>query len=209
MPRFPRLLLSQTYYHIMTRGNNRNIVFREPRDYWYYIELIKRYKADHPFDLYHFCLMPSHSHMQVKTNKASDFSTFMKKLNLAYFHHFRQEYNWVGHFWQGRFKSQPIGKDEYFIQCGKYIELNPLRKAIIEKPEDYPFSSYNHYAKGIKNPLLTEDLFYRNLGKDDTARQEEYQKLVISDVILNSYKKNVWGTVPESYKEMQKIYRKI
>ena len=121
MPRHSRLLLSQSYYHIMTRGNNKNIVFRCHEDYLYFLELISRYKLEHSFDLYHYCLMPNHVHLLVKTNKASDFSTFMKKLNLAYFHHFRQEYGWIGHFWQDRYKSQAVGKDAYFIQCGKYI----------------------------------------------------------------------------------------
>src|SRR3989304_4426791 len=100
MPRPPRLLLSQSYYHIMTRGNNRNTVFRSDDDYYYYLELITKYKEKHPFDLYHYTLMPNHTHFLVKTNHASDFSTFMKKLNLAYFHRYRQNYSWVGHFWQ-------------------------------------------------------------------------------------------------------------
>ena len=76
--------------------------------------------------------MPNHTHMQIKTKSASDFAIFMKKLNLAYFHHYKREYDWVGHFWQDRYKSQPIGKDEYFIQCGKYIELNAVRAGIVK-----------------------------------------------------------------------------
>lgn len=163
MPRPPRLLLSQSFYHTMTRGNNRHKVFKSDADYQYFLELLAKYKSEHPFDLYHYLLMPSHTHMLVKTNKASDFSTFMKRLNLAYFHHYRQSYGWVGHFWQGRFKSQPVGKGEYFIQCGKYIELNAVRAGLVEKPEDHSCSSYRHYALGDKNPLLTDDLFYEGL----------------------------------------------
>jgi putative transposase len=69
----------------------------------------------------------------------------MKKLNPAYYHHYRQEYGWVGHFWQGRYRCQQVGKDAYFIQCGKYIELNPVRSGIVEKPEDYQYSSYGYF----------------------------------------------------------------
>ena len=131
MPRPPRLLLSRSFYHIMTRGNNRNVVFRANEDYYYFLELVTKYKQEHPFDLYHYCLMPNHTHLLVQTRKANDFSLFMKRLNLAYFHHYRQLYNWVGHFWQDRYKSQPVGKDAYFTQCGKYIELNPTKPSII------------------------------------------------------------------------------
>jgi len=40
----------------------------------------------------------------------------MKKLNLAYYHYYNRQYGWIGHFWQDRYKSKPVGKDNYFIQ---------------------------------------------------------------------------------------------
>jgi putative transposase len=205
MPRPPRLLLSQSYYHIMTRGNNKNIVFRKDDDYLYYLSLISRYKAEHLFELYHYCLMPTHVHLLVKTNKASDFSNFMKKLNLAYFHYYRRKYTWVGHFWQGRFKSQPVGKDAYFIQCGKYIEINSVRKGLVKTPEDYKYSSYSYYAKGLPDSLITEDIFYADLGENQNERQKSYQDLIINDLISSSYLKQVWGSGGQRYNEARKI----
>jgi len=160
MPRQPRFLLSQSYYHIITRGNNRNTIFKEKEDYFYFLKLIAKYKKEHPFDLYHYCLMPNHVHLLIQTRNAKDFSVFMKKLNLSYYHYFKKKYGWIGHFWQNRFKSQPVGKDEYFIQCGKYIELNPIRANIVKDPKDYPYSSYNYYANSKENNLLTDDFFY-------------------------------------------------
>lgn len=207
MPRPPRLLLSHSFYHIMTRGNNRHEVFKNDSDYQYFIELIKKYKIEHPFELYHYSLMPNHVHLLVKTSAASDFSKFMKRLNLAYFHYYRRKYGWIGHFWQDRFKSQPVGKDAYFIQCGKYIELNAVRKGLVEKPEDYLYSSSRYYILGEKNYLLTEDLLYKELGRSSEERQANYQNFVISDIVESSYKKNVWGKPTERYKEVQKIKR--
>lgn len=209
MPRPPRLLLSQSFYHIMTRGNNRHEVFKTESDYQYFLELIARFKLEHPFDLYHYSLMPNHVHMLIKTNRASDFSNFMKRLNLAYFHHYHQNYGWVGHFWQDRFKSQPVGKDEYFIQCGKYIELNAVRKKLVKKPEDYFYSSYSHYALGQNNPLITDDLFYETLGANSTDCQMEYRKLIVDDIILASYEKKYWGSQDERYNERKKFKNHI
>lgn len=205
MPRPPRLLLSQSYYHIMTRGNNRHSVFENEEDFLYYLDLIKRFKADHPFDLFHYCLMENHVHMLVKTNKASDFSTFMKKLNLAYFHHYRKSYNWVGHFWQDRFKSQPVGKDNYFTQCGKYIELNPIRAQITKDPKDYKYSSYNYYAHGKRDDLLTKDIFYDGPGNDNIKKQKAYRDLIVDEAIIKNYPKNTWGSTPKRYQENRKI----
>jgi putative transposase len=209
MPRQPRLLLSKSYYHIMTRGNNRHEIFKSADDYLHYLSLVKKYKADHPFDLFHYCLMPNHVHFLIRTNKASDFSTFMKKLGLAYFHYFDKKYRWTGHFWQGRFKSQPVGKDSYFIQCGKYIELNPVRARIIKKPEDYKYSSYLYYVKGESNPLVTPDFLYQDLGEDALTRQKHYKDMVISEVVGESYNKSAWGSNRQRYQEDRKIRNKL
>lgn len=205
MPRSPRLLLSHSYYHVMTRGNNRNIVFKLVADYLYYLDLIDRFKKDLPFDLYHYCLMPNHVHFLVRTPNAQDFSNFMKKLNLAYFYHYKKSYKWVGHFWQDRFKSQPVGKDEYFIQCGKYIEMNSVRAGLVEKPEDYSYSSYQYYVSGKKDALLTDDLFYKDLGQTLKKRQKGYQDLIISDMVKENYLKRIWAGKLQSNNEAEKI----
>ncbi len=209
MPREPRFLLSKSYYHIMTRGNNKKIVFKEKNDYFFYLNLIKKYKKEHPFDLYHYCLMSNHTHLLIKTLIGFGFSVFMKKINLSYYQYFKSKYNWTGSFWQGRYKSQPIGKDEYFIQCGKYIELNPARANIVKNPEDYPYSSYNYYAKGKEDDIITEDPFYLDLGRSKQEKQDNYKRIIISDIIKESYSKPAWGSDIQRQRERQKINRKI
>jgi len=199
------LLLSRSYYHVITRGNNRMVIFNNDEDYRYYLQLVNRFKKELPFDLYHYCLMPNHIHFQIRTDKAENFSMFIKKLNLAYFYHFKKNQPWIGHIWQDRFRSQPIGKDEYFIQCGKYIELNPVRAGITKNPKAYIYSSYNFYASGKRDDLLTEDLFYQSLGKTDKGRQTEYVDLVVSSLVLESYKRPVWGSGRQRYNEKRKI----
>lgn len=209
MPRPARLLLSHSYYHVMTRGNNKNIVFRQVADYQYYLELIARFKSDLPFDLFHYCLMPTHVHQLVRTVKAKNFSLYMKKINLAYFHYFRRKYSWVGHFWQDRFKSQPVGKDEYFIQCGKYIEENPVRNGLVSDPVEYTYSSYKHYTSDNKNPLITDDIFFNGLGTTIRECQMAYQQMVIDDLVLESYSKKAWGSGQQRYNEGRKIQHKL
>ena len=189
----------------MTCGNNRHTVFESDKDYLYYLELISKYKIEHPFDLYHYCLMSNHTHFLVNTNKASDFSTFMKKLNLAYFYHYKKEYSWVGHLWQDRFKSQTVGKDAYFIQCGKYIELNPIRAGIVGKPEDYNYSSYKYYSEGQKNTLLTKDFLYDELGPDELSRRQNYKEIIVDEIITTNYLKPIWGSDYQRYHEGRKI----
>jgi len=204
MPRPPRLLLSHSYYHIMARGNNKNVIFRSNADYLYFLEQIDRFKKDLPFDLYHYCLMPTHIHFLIRTFSGHNFSDFMKRISLAYFSYYKRKYGWVGHFWQGRFKSQPVGKDEYFIQCGKYIESNPVRSNLVLRPEDYLYSSYRHYVTGIKSPILTEDSLYEDLAKSPEERMIVYKKLVISDIVKDTFYKRIWGSKSEAHNEDEK-----
>ncbi len=209
MQKKSRLLLPKSYYHITTRGNNRNIVFKENDDYLVYLNLIRKYKKEHPFDIYHYCLMPNHTHFLVRTGDAPGFSVFMKKLNLAYYHYFKKKYGWTGHLWQGRYNSQSVGKDEYFLQCGKYIELNPVRAKIVKDPGDYLYSSYSYYVEGKDDDIITEDFFYEDLGNTKKERQERYKEILIDEVIEKSYDKSVWGSDIQRYRERRKVKRRI
>ncbi len=209
MPRKPRLLLSKSYYHITARGNNKNNVFKESNDYFFYLNLIRKYKKKNPFDIYHYCLMSNHVHFLVKTRDAFGFSSFMKNISLAYCYYFKSKYGWTGHFWQGRYDSQSVGKDKYFLQCGKYIELNPVRAKIVEDPKDYSYSSYSYYAEGKDNDIITEDFFYKDLGNSNKERQKEYRNILIDEIINESYNKSVWGSNIQRYREYQKEKGKL
>ncbi|OGG25165.1 hypothetical protein A3E42_01210 [Candidatus Gottesmanbacteria bacterium RIFCSPHIGHO2_12_FULL_40_13] len=205
MPRAPRLLLSKSFYHIITRGNNKNKTFKAAADYLAYLNLFRKYKVDHPFDLYHYCLMPNHTHFLIQTHSSDNFSSFMKKLNLSYFYYYKRKYDWIGHFWQDRFKSQPVGKDDYFLQCGKYIELNPIRANLVKRVEDYPFSSYRYYVLGEDNDLISEDFTFQTLSRDLEKRRQIYREMIIGEIVSNTYKKKVWGSKKQRYNEAKKI----
>ena len=183
MPRQPRFLPPDNYYHIINRGNSGNVIFTCKDDYQYYLDKLAELKIEHPFDLAHYCLVPTHTHMLIKVLEKTDFSTFSKRLNLSYASYYKRNYGLVGHLWQGRFKSQLISSDSYLIQCGKYIELNPVRAAIVKNPKDYQFSSYNHYAFGKDDNLVSGDVFYEELGSNNRVRRKKYRDLIISDLV--------------------------
>ncbi|MFA5089395.1 MAG: transposase, partial [Candidatus Omnitrophota bacterium] len=144
---------------------------------------IAEYKKEERINIAHYCLMPNHVHFLVKVTPESDLANFMKRLNLSYFFHYRRKRAYVGHLWQGRFKSKLIEKDDYFIQCGKYIELNPVRKGLCTLPEEYAFSSYEYYAYGKKDILLDENPLYSDFGKTAQERQASYRKMITDEII--------------------------
>lgn len=167
----------------MNRGNNHMSIFTRDDDFRFYLKKLAELKAEYPFELYHYCLMQTHSHFLVKITRRSDFSNFSKRLNLSYSSYYQRAYGLVGHLWQGRFKSQLISNDPYFIQCGKYIELNPVEADMVKNPEDYPWSSYRYYALAEENDLITKNIFYNELGTNNKERRKEYRNMVIGGSI--------------------------
>jgi len=153
MPRKARLVLEGSCYHIITRGNQKQAVFKDEADYETYIRLISKYKERYGFRLYGWCLMNNHIHMVVESDLLAK---FMHGISLSYAQYFRYKYRTIGHFWQDRYKSYVIQKDGYLINCISYIEYNPVRARITLRPEDHEWSSYRARILGEKSCLLDD-----------------------------------------------------
>lgn len=184
MSRAARFVPENGYLHVMCRGNNRRNIFVKPKDYRFYLWSVGKYKREERINILHYCLMPNHAHLLVEVNPEANLASFMKRINLVYFFYFRKKREYIGHLWQGRFKSKILDKDTYFIQCGKYIELNPVRAGLCDTPEEYDFSSYGYYAYGKENELLSEDPFYEGFGRTAQERQALYRELVTSEIVV-------------------------
>ena len=102
----------------------------------------------------------------------------MKKINLRYAQYYRKKYRYCGHFWQDRFKSLLIGKDNYLLECAAYIELNPLKAGLEKEAGGYEYTSYCYYAEGNRDPLLVENPLYGEFGKTIEQRRERYREFV-------------------------------
>lgn len=172
--------------HVVCRGNNRQNVFYSDSDKLKYYMLLKDLKTENGIDVFHYCLMDNHIHSILSPKPQNTLSRFMKQVNLAYFHYYRKLKGYFGHFWQDRFKSNIIDTDSYLLQCGKYIELNPVRAGLVSRPEEYPFSSYAFYAKGKPDALITPSPAYLGLSDSAIARQKQYIDFVVDSDIINS-----------------------
>jgi len=182
MPRPLRITVPNLPFHILDRGNNRQIVFKEEKDFVCFLKLLKRYKKELKFKLYHFCLMPNHIHLVITPTIAGSLPKIMMRLTLAYSSYFNRKYGGVGHVWQGRYKSSLIDKENYFIWCGLYVELNPVRASLVAQPEYWQWSSYRFYAFGEVSPLMEGlidvDPYYLELGNNLKERQKRYRENV-------------------------------
>jgi putative transposase len=176
MPRTARIAPKGYVYHILTRGNNREDVFKDEMDYKKYIEILQRYREKYKFKLYYYVLMRNHVHLVVEpTEEGGTLAEIMKGINLSYAQYYKFRYKHIGHFWQDRYKSIIISKDDYLLACGSYVELNPVRAGIVKDPRDYKWSSYNVYAYGKADPLIDEHPIYKGLSKNERERRKRYR----------------------------------
>ncbi len=179
MPRAARIAPKEYVYHILTRGNNRQDVFRDEKDYKRYIEILQRYKERYEFKLYHYVLMRNHIHLVIETTeRGGSLAELMKGINLSYAQYYKGRYKHIGHFWQDRYKSIIISKDDYLLVCGSYVELNAVRAKIVGDPKDYRWSSYNAYAYGKKDSIVDEHPIYKELSKDEIERRKKYREFI-------------------------------
>ena len=179
MPRIARLLPEEGVLHVISRGNNRGLLFHDPEDFKAYLSFLKDLQSDHPFSLYHFCLMNTHVHLLLDVNPNTRLSDFMKRLSLLYTHYYKQKYRHTGHFWENRYKSILVEKDKHLLEGARYIESNPIKAGMVKDPKDWPWSSYNTYAFGESNPLIVLDPLYQDLGQTDLDRQKAYRAFVL------------------------------
>ena len=178
MPRSARIAPKEFVYHILTRGNNRQAIFKDEEDYQKYLDILKKYKGKYKFKLYHYVLMTNHVHLVIETpEEGGELSQIMKGINLSYAQYYKVKYKHIGHFWQDRYKSIIISKDEYLLACGSYVELNPVRAGMAKEPKDYRWSSYPSNAYGEKDILIDEHVIYDGLSSDEAVRKE-YRKFV-------------------------------
>ncbi|MBN1871099.1 MAG: transposase [Candidatus Omnitrophica bacterium] len=147
MPRAARIIIDDACYHVISRGNDKQIVFKEDGDFQEYLKILRKYKTRFKFKIYGWCLMSNHVHLLVESN---NLSKVMHGINLSYAKYFKEKYKTIGHFWQDRFKSYVIRKDNYMISCITYIEYNPLRANLVNSVDEYVWSSYRARVLGKK-----------------------------------------------------------
>ncbi|MCF7916594.1 MAG: transposase [Candidatus Omnitrophica bacterium] len=177
MPTAKRQVYDNAIYHVIQKGNNGKVLFESEKDYFKFISLIKEHKGKYSFELYNYCLMNNHLHLLVKVFKKEELSKLAQGLFQSYRFYFKRQYDYSGHLYQGRYKSNIIDKDEYLLECARYIETNPLRARVIKKLEDYKWSSYNFYAYGEQNSLLTTHPLYETFGEEN--KQREFYRLYV------------------------------
>src|SRR5262245_8736870 len=144
MPRKPRVEYSGAFYHVITRGNQRQNLFHDDKDREFYLHRLEQYRKRYGFTIYAYVLMGNHVHLLVETGK-TPLSKIMQGLQFIYTRYFNRRYRKIGHLFQGRYRAINCDRDEYSSELVRYIHLNPARMKRPTAGRDHSWSSHPAY----------------------------------------------------------------
>lgn len=153
MARKPRVWFPGAIYHVYARGNRRDPIFFEEKDYIIYMKILEDVRETFPFIIHSYCLMTNHLHLQIETID-HPIQDIIKPIHTRYAIYLNKSLETVGHVFQGRYSSKLIIPINYFLEVSRYIHRNPLEADMVKNPEDYRWSSYNSYIYLSKNPHI-------------------------------------------------------
>uniref|UniRef100_A0A7C4NYZ4 Transposase IS200-like domain-containing protein n=1 Tax=Thermodesulfobacterium geofontis TaxID=1295609 RepID=A0A7C4NYZ4_9BACT len=183
-------------YHVFTKSIAKFTVFLDHKDYARMIELLKYYKnkpilkfsdykklketkvyynsvkSETPFvEIIAYCLMPTHIHLVLQEISPSGISEYMRIVLDSYTRYFNKRIGRKGPLWEGRVKRVLVESDEQLLHLTRYVHLNPVSAGIVEKPEDWVYSSYREYIGMEKEKVCNKEKFF-------DFSKKEYKKFV-------------------------------
>ncbi len=179
MPRKARLIVPDCPHHIVQRGHNRAPVFIEERDYKYYLRSLAKWRDALGVRVYAYCLMTNHVHLILDPGgNASAISSLMKRVAGRQTRYVNTAEKRTGTIWEGRYKSSPIETEEYLLACLRYVELNPVWAGIVNRADEYRWSSYR-VRVGLGNDFALDlDYIYLSLAVTPEERVAVYKRFI-------------------------------
>jgi len=157
-------LESSQYYHFYNRGNNKENIFIEDKNYYYFLDLIKKHLVPIA-DIYSYCLLPNHFHFILRIKDKNQLTTkqldkiyqpFSNLFN-AYTKAFNKKYNRSGSLFQKHPKRKLIVNEEYLKNLIIYVNTNSIHHSIFDHL-DYKFSSYTSLISTQPSLLKRNDV---------------------------------------------------
>lgn len=195
MARKPRIELEGALYHVITRGNQKQRIFKATGDYTKYLEILTDYKDKYRYFLYAYALMNNHVHLLIETQQVP-LSKLLQGIDQRYTMYFNWKYKTVGHLFQGRYKAILCDKDQYLLSLIKYIHLNPVRRELVKSPEEYPWSSHRFYSdKSDEAGLVDAVKVLRMFSEDMPSARREYRIYMGEGPIVSQG--NIYGVIDQ------------
>ena len=137
----------------------------------------QQWSAKWNFAIYAYALMTNHVHLLLTPKVSGAPSELMQSLGRRYVQYANRFYKRTGSLWEGRYKSSVVQAETYLLSCMRYIELNPVKAAMVVDPGQYRWSSYRPNGLSQPDSRLTPHALYLALDTDAQARCTAYRAL--------------------------------
>ncbi len=143
MSRSARTDIGNHIYHVINRANARQKIFKTDKDFEVFEKVLAEAQERTQMRILAYCIMPNHWHLVLLPRNDGDLSKFTGWLTLTHTQRYHAFYNTVGygHLYQGRYKSFVVQRNDYFLRLCRYVEQNPLRAKLVNKAQDWLWSS--------------------------------------------------------------------
>lgn len=157
MSRPLRIEFPGAVYHVTSRGDRREPIYRDDQDRTAQLDLVAQAMDRFDAQVLAYCQMGNHYHLVLHTRQGN-LSLLMRHVNGVYTQSFNQRHGVVGHLFQGRFKAILVDRDAYLLALCRYVERNPVAAGIVTAAGEWPWSSYlAHVGEAPTPPWLDSD----------------------------------------------------
>lgn len=195
MARQLRIEYEGAFYHITSRGNQRENIYWDDKDREEFKKILKRIKEIYSYFLHAYVLMNNHYHLLIETPHAN-IKQIMHNINTSYTVYVNRRHNRFGHLFQGRYKAFIVDKGSYLLELGRYIHLNPVRAGVVSMPEEYRWSSYREHLQMDSQQVITNtDDTLCSFSKKRAIAVKKYQEFVNARISEKSPLKGAVGSI--------------
>ncbi len=147
MARIGRFVVPELPHHVTQRGNRRERVFFSDADYELYRDLLREACARETVAVWSYCLMPNHLHLILTPATPEGLGRALGKAHRRYSAFVNARNRVTGHLFQARFSSVVMDED-HLMAAARYVAMNPVRARLVERAEDWPWSSVRAHLGG-------------------------------------------------------------
>jgi len=208
MPRRARVVIPEMAHHVTQRGNYQQIVFDQQDDFRKYAYWMAEYACKYHVKILAYCLMRNHVHFIVVPANSSSLARLFNHVHMLYSQYKNAQKKTTGHLWQGRFYSCVLS-EEHLYRAVRYVEQNPVRARIVDKPWEYSWSSAREHLNMERHPIIktTDSVGFTRL--DNIVNWKDYLQEDDSNMFDEIRKKTRKGLAVGSKEFMMGLERKF
>jgi putative transposase len=195
MPRPHRVDFPEAWHHVVNRGAARVDIFRGDDDRNVFTALLAETAQRYSLETHSYCLMDNHYHLLLRSREGrlADGMRYLAGRFTQVLNHRRRR---DGAIFRGRYASVVVASDAHLVQASRYIHLNPVTAGLVQRAEDWPWSSAAAYVGRVQEPVWLTTSFILGLFEPRSPRAD-YRKLLEAGVDRGTTEFYMtWGQTP-------------